>query len=95
MKYGWPIGLFLFNKCRLLKKNILPLIFLSLLVSCTSDFEKDVKKMARLTCEIQKLSIKAIKGVEGAEAQLAIKEKEAEKLEEKMMNKYRDNKDDK
>jgi hypothetical protein len=78
-----------------MKNLFLPLIFLFLLTSCTSAFEKDVRRMAILTCEIQKLSIKAIRGDEGAEIELAKKEKEAEELEQEMIKKYSDKKDDK
>ena len=75
-------------------KIFFPFVFLFCLSSCSSAFEKDVRKMARLTCEIQKLSIKAINGNEAAETELAEKQKEAEQLEEKMISRYKDKKDD-
>ena len=65
-----------------------------MLSSCTSAFEKDVRKLARLTCEIQVLSGKAIAGDEQAEKELMEKQKEADRLEEEMKAKYEDVKND-
>lgn len=78
-----------------MKRPLLFLLVLSILfTSCSSAFENDVRKLARLTCEIQKLSVKAIRGDEGAEAELKIKEEEATRLEEEMAKKYANNKND-
>ena len=78
-----------------MKKLFLSITVIFVLASCTSAYENDVKKMARLTCEIQKLSMKAINGDEAAEEELKKKEQEAKELEDKMIKDYAGMEDDK
>ena len=72
-------------------KYFYALISILILASCSSSssFEADVRKMARLTCEVQQLSLRAMKQGENVTGKLEAKKKEAKDFGDKMKEKYK------
>ncbi len=72
-------------------KYFFSLISVFILSSCSSSssFESDVRKMARLTCEVQQLSVRAMKNGENVTDKLEAKKKEAKEFGDMMKEKYK------
>jgi hypothetical protein len=83
-----------------MKKIILSLAIVTSMVALSScgggsGFEADIRKMAQMECDMEKLQKKADGGDEGAKKELEKMEKEAMEFGMKMMTKYKDKMNDK
>jgi|EndMetStandDraft_4_1072995.scaffolds.fasta_scaffold173414_1 Skp family chaperone for outer membrane proteins len=69
-------------------------ILLALFTACTSSLDRDIRKMANLTCDSLKLRSKANEGNENAQKELLQLREKMQKMDAEMKEKYKNTSDD-